>query len=200
MNLNQFAFEAAFGTARQLPPSTLPEIAFAGRSNVGKSSLLNCLLRRKSLARVSGTPGKTVTVNFYSNGKMRLTDLPGYGYARRSKGELARFANLMEGYFQQNRNIALVVQLIDLRHPPSCDDETMLRFLHESKLPFVVVLTKSDKLKPMQLARRMEEMQTSLTDCGAQALVPFSSETGKGRAELLLLLEAAAGANEGGLS
>jgi len=189
MNTNAFEFESSHGTSKQLPPSTLPEIAFAGRSNVGKSSLLNCLLRRKNLARVSGTPGKTVTVNFFSNGKIRLADLPGYGYAKRSQSEIKRFGELMEGYFAPGRNIALVVQLVDLRHAPSKDDQNMLSFLRESKLPYVVVLTKSDKLKPMAFARRMEEIQAELGDPGVVAPLPFSSETGKGRAELWQLIE-----------
>lgn len=190
MNTNAFDFEAAFGTSAQLPPSTLPEIAFAGRSNVGKSSLLNCLLRRKALARVSSTPGKTVTVNFYSDGTLRLTDLPGYGYAKRPQGELKRFAELMEGYFNPNaqRNIALVAQLIDMRHPPTKDDLIMLNFLREKQLPYVIVLTKKDKLRPMQLARRLEEIPGELGDCGPRAPIPFSSVTGDGRAELMALI------------
>ena len=191
MNTNNFAYEASYGTSRQLPPSTLPEIAFAGRSNVGKSSLLNCLLRRKALARVSGTPGKTVTVNFYSDGAVRLADLPGYGYAKRPQSELKRFAELMEGYFQSNRNIALVVQLVDMRHPPTKDDITMLAFLREAGLPFVVALTKRDKLKPMQYAKRMEELEGEFADFGEVTLIPFSSETGEGRAELIKQMEEA---------
>ena len=188
MNTHAFEFESSHGTAKQLPPSTLPEIAFAGRSNVGKSSLLNCLLRRKNLARTSGTPGKTVTVNFFSDGKIRLADLPGYGYAKRPQSEIKRFGELMEGYFAPGRNIALVVQLIDLRHAPSKDDQGMLAFLRESKLPYVIVLTKSDKLKPMALARRLEEIQSELGEPGVAAPIPFSSETGRGRAELWALI------------
>ena len=189
MNTNNFTYEASYGTSRQLPPSTLPEIAFAGRSNVGKSSLLNCLLRRKALARVSGTPGKTVTVNFYSDGAVRLADLPGYGYAKRPQSELKRFAELMEGYFQSERNIALVVQLIDMRHPPTKDDQTMLAFLRDAGLPFVVALTKRDKLKPMQYAKRMEELEAEEAFLGARQIIPFSSETGEGRAELIRQME-----------
>jgi len=188
MNTNEFTFEQSFGTPKQLPPSTLPEVAFAGRSNVGKSSLLNCLLRRKALARVSSMPGKTVTVNFYLGEGLRLADLPGYGYAKRSQGELRRFAELLDAYFKTGRNIALVVQLIDMRHPPSKDDQIMLQFLKEMGLRFVVVLTKSDKLKPMQFARRMEELREELGGCGAQGVIPFSSETGRGREELWRLI------------
>jgi len=191
MNPNAFAFEAAYGTSKQLIPSTLPEIAFAGRSNVGKSSLLNCLLRRKSLARVSGTPGKTVTVNFYSDGKLRLADLPGYGYAKRPKNELSRFAELMEGYFRSGRGIALVVQLVDMRHPPTSDDRTMLQFLREMGYPFAVVLTKRDKLKPMEYKRRMEEIACEEAFIGARNVIAFSSETGEGRAELVRVIEEA---------
>ena len=188
MNPHTFTFEQSFGTPKQLPPSTLPEVAFAGRSNVGKSSLLNCLLRRKGLARVSSMPGKTVTVNFYLGEGVRLADLPGYGYAKRSQSELRRFAELLDAYFKTGRNIALVVQLIDMRRPPTKDDQTMLAFLKEMGLRFVVVLTKSDKLKPMQYARRMEEIREELRDCGAEEIVPFSSETGRGREELWNLL------------
>jgi GTP-binding protein len=193
MNTNAFVYEASYGTAAQLPPSTLPEIAFAGRSNVGKSSLLNCLLRRKGLARVSGTPGKTVTVNFYTDGSVRLADLPGYGYAKRPQGELKRFADLMEGYFKSGRGIALVVQLIDMRHPPTQDDRTMLDFLREMGLPFAVALTKRDKLRPMQYARRMEEIEGEFAAYGGVTKIPFSSVTGEGRAELLAIIGKAGG-------
>ncbi|MCL2495741.1 MAG: ribosome biogenesis GTP-binding protein YihA/YsxC [Oscillospiraceae bacterium] len=191
MNINAFNYEASYGTSAQLPPSTLPEIAFAGRSNVGKSSLLNCLLRRKALARVSGTPGKTVTVNFYTDGAVRLADLPGYGYAKRPKTELVRFAELMEGYFQSNRNIALVVQLIDMRHPPTKDDRTMLAFLRDTGIPFVIALTKRDKLRPMEYARRTEEIAGEEAFIGARQVIPFSSETGEGRSELIEQMEGA---------
>lgn len=192
MNTNQFAFEQAFGTPKQLPPSSLPEVAFAGRSNVGKSSLLNCLLRRRALARVSSMPGKTITINFYLGEGIRLADLPGYGYAKRSQGEYRRFADLMDFYFTSQRNIALVVQLIDIRHPPSQDDRVMLSFLREMNLPFVIVLTKSDKLGPTQFARRMDELRAELAASGAREIIAFSSETGLGRAELWQAIAAAA--------
>ena len=147
MNFNKAEFTASYGISSQLAADGLPEIAFAGRSNVGKSSLLNKLFNRKNLARVSSVPGKTVTVNFYNVDGNRFVDLPGYGYAKISKSEKDRFAELMEGYFQSGRNIKLVVQLVDMRHKPSADDIGMISFLNEFELPYIIVLTKADKLK-----------------------------------------------------
>ena len=146
MDFKQVEYEKSFGTSKQLPPSTLPEIAFAGRSNVGKSSLLNTLFNRKQLARVSQKPGKTSTINFFLSGDVRFVDLPGYGYAKVSKSERERWAELIEGYFNQDRNFALVCSLIDIRHPASDLDENMVGFLQEAELPFIIVLTKGDKL------------------------------------------------------
>ncbi len=146
MNFNKVEFERSFGTSAQLPASTLPEIAFAGRSNVGKSSLLNTLFNRKGLAKVSQTPGKTATINFFLTDKARFVDLPGYGYAKVSKSERMRWAELIEGYFNQDRNFALVCSLVDIRHPASALDENMVSFLREAELPFLIVLTKGDKL------------------------------------------------------
>ncbi len=120
MNYNKVEFEAAFGTLKQIPQSDLPEIVFAGRSNVGKSSMLNRIFNRKNLARVSSMPGKTITINFFKvENDVRIVDLPGYGYAKVAKGEKRRWAEMMEGYFQSPRNIKLVVQLVDMRHKPS---------------------------------------------------------------------------------
>lgn len=139
-------FEAAFGTAEQLPPSTAPEVSFAGRSNVGKSSLINRLCRRKALARTSSQPGKTANINFYEADGIRLVDLPGYGYAKVSGKERQRWADLIAGYFDQERSFNLVVALVDIRHEAQKLDVQMLDFLRESELPFVVALTKADKL------------------------------------------------------
>lgn len=147
MNFNKAEFDKAFGISQQLPMSDKPEITFAGRSNVGKSSLLNKLFNRKNLARVSSVPGKTVTINFYNVDNQRFVDLPGYGYAKISKQERDRFGELMEGYFQSGRQINLVVQLIDMRHKPTADDYSMISFLEQMRIPFIVVLTKADKLK-----------------------------------------------------
>lgn len=185
MNLQDAAFEAAYGTFAQLPTSDLPEIAFSGRSNVGKSSLLNRLFNRKSLARVSSVPGKTVTINFYSVGDVRFVDLPGYGYAKVPKAEKMRWAKMMEGYFNSERNIRLVVQLVDMRHPPTKDDLQMLSFLLENKIPFVVALTKSDKLNKTEYAQRLKSVQTELDFVQTEYLIPFSAVTGEGREALL---------------
>ncbi len=146
MNFNNVSFERSFGISSQLPPSTLPEVAFAGRSNVGKSSMLNALFGRKSLAKVSQKPGKTSTINFFATDTARFVDLPGYGYARVAKSEKGRWAELIEGYFNQDRNFALVVSLVDIRHEAQELDLNMISFLQEAGLPFAVVLTKSDKL------------------------------------------------------
>ena len=184
MKLNGAAFEAAYGTAAQLPASSLPEIVFAGKSNVGKSSLLNKLFNRKGLARVSAVPGKTTTVNFFRAGDVRFADLPGYGYAKRSKAEIERWSELMEGYFSGGRDIRLVVQLLDMRHPPTKDDETMLRFLAESGYPFAAALTKCDKLKPTERKNRRAYFQTLSLLAPARAVIETSAETGEGMEEL----------------
>ena len=147
MNYNKAEFEKAFGISSQLPQSISPEIAFSGRSNVGKSSLLNKLFNRKSLARVSSVPGKTITINFYNVDDCKFVDLPGYGYAKLSKTERDRFGELMEGYFQSGRNIKLVVQLVDMRHKPSQDDFGMIDFMQQMNIPFIIACTKADKLK-----------------------------------------------------
>lgn len=189
MNYNKAVFERAYGISAQLPDSDETEIAFAGRSNVGKSSLLNKLFNRKSLARVSSVPGKTITVNFYDVDGIKFVDLPGYGYAKISKVEKKRFAELMEGYFQSGRNLRLVVQLVDMRHAPSADDLGMIAFLQQMEIPFVLVLTKADKLKPAQYKKRLEEMKTELPDVGDVPVIPFSSVNGQGVDALKQVIE-----------
>ena len=189
MNYHKVKFLTSFGTAGQLPPSEKPEIVFAGRSNVGKSSLINRLFNQKSLARVSATPGKTATINFFETENLIFADLPGYGYAKVSRGEKRRWADLIEGYFAQDRDIALVLSLVDSRHPPSADDRMMLEFLIENELPFVVVLTKIDKLSPRQRQERLEAFRQELSYGEQLTLLPFSSQTGEGREEADLLQE-----------
>lgn len=190
MNYNKVQFEAAFGTLKQIPPSDLPEIVFAGRSNVGKSSMLNQLFNRKNLARVSSVPGKTITINFFRVDDVRIVDLPGYGYAKVAKGEKRRWAEMMEGYFQSGRNIKLVVQLVDMRHKPSEDDYIMMRFLRDTGLPFVVAATKSDKLNKTQYNERKSALNEELAEFGDNlTIIPFSSEKGEGAEELKAVIE-----------
>lgn len=190
MNFNKAEFEKAFGLSAQLPIADKPEITFAGRSNVGKSSLLNKLFNRKNLARVSSVPGKTVTVNFYNVDGERFVDLPGYGYAKIPKAEKQRFAELMEGYFQSGRDIRLVVQLIDMRHKPTADDMAMISFLKQFELPFAVVLTKSDKLKKKEYASQKELIINELGNPD-YPVIPFSSVTGEGVEEIKCVIEKA---------
>ncbi len=191
MNYNKVEFEAAFGTLKQIPESDLPEIVFAGRSNVGKSSMLNRLFNRKNLARVSSVPGKTITINFFKVENVRIVDLPGYGYAKVAKGEKRRWAEMMEGYFQSPRNIKLVVQLVDMRHKPSEDDYIMMRFLKDAKIPFIVAATKSDKLNKTQYNERKNALREELAEFGDNlTILPFSSEKGEGAEELKKIIEA----------
>ena len=190
MNFNKAEFDKAFGISQQLPMSDKPEITFAGRSNVGKSSLLNKLFNRKNLARVSSVPGKTVTINFYYVDNQRFVDLPGYGYANISKQERDRFGELMEGYFQSGRKINLVVQLIDMRHKPTADDYSMISFLEQMRIPFIVVLTKADKLKKKEYALREQSVITELNN-PEYPVIPFSSVTGQGVDEIKKLIEKA---------
>ena len=162
MNFNNVTFERSFGISSQLPPSTLPEVAFAGRSNVGKSSMLNALFGRKSLAKVSQKPGKTSTINFFATEGARFVDLPGYGYARVAKSEKGRWAELIEGYFNQDRNFALVVSLVDIRHEAQQLDLNMINFLMDAGLPFAVVLTKADKLSRNQQNKQVSVLRRQL--------------------------------------
>ncbi len=180
MNRHNVEFEMACGLARQLPPSDRPELVFAGRSNVGKSSLINKLFGQHKLARVSSMPGKTATINFFSLEGVRFVDLPGYGYAKVSKSEKQRWAGLIEDYFSSGRGIELVFSLVDMRHPPSAGDHHMINFLIDDGIPFVVVCTKMDKLTKNQQAKRIEELKNELP-CGDQiTIVPFSAKTGEG--------------------
>ena len=191
MRFDNARFKMACGTFAQLPACTAPEIAFSGRSNVGKSSLLNKLLNRKSLARVSAKPGKTITINFYALDGVRLTDLPGYGYAKVAQSEKKRWAEMMEGYFGSGREIRLVIQLIDLRHPPSADDLSMLDYLAQMQYPFVIALTKCDKLNKTERAARMEALKDELAAYPEIRKIPFSAVTGEGAEEIRTEIAAA---------
>lgn len=192
MRFDKVKYEASYGTAQQLPASEHIEIAFAGRSNVGKSSMLNKILNRKNLARVSSVPGKTVTVNFFDCDGIKLVDLPGYGYAKVNFNEKKRWADLMEGYFTSDRNIRLVVQLTDMRHPVTKDDLDMMRFMQSAGYEFIVVMTKSDKLNKTERTKRMEAIHTELAEFGDVQIIPFSASNGEGADEIRKAIEAAA--------
>lgn len=181
MNYNNAVFEKAFATAAQLVPSDLPELCFCGRSNVGKSSLINRILGRKAIARVSSKPGKTVTVNFYRVDNIRLVDLPGYGYAKVPFAEKTRWSELMEGYFNSGRDIKMAFQLIDMRHPATDFDLSMLDFLTQTGIPYTVVLTKADKLKKSETVKRLELIKTELGEFTQKTeIIPFSSQSFEG--------------------
>lgn len=166
------------------PTHTFPEIAFAGRSNVGKSSLLNALVRRKAFARVSRTPGRTREINFFAvNGAFVFADLPGYGYARISKTRQAEWRPLIEGFLRGSAQLKGIVQLLDIRHEPTEDDRQMLDLLAEIGLPTVVAVTKTDKLSRPQVATRVKELARGLA-LDEEQVIPFSAVTGAGRDEL----------------
>lgn len=195
MNFQKVTFELAAGKKDQLPQGHLPEIVFSGKSNVGKSSLINRLVNRKALARVSATPGKTATINFYRIPECRLVDLPGYGYARVSQGERERWASLVEGYFAQDRRIALVIQLIDMRHKPSADDLQMIDFLLQTERPFLVVCTKCDKLNQSE-TKVQAQFFDELFQEHHISWIPFSTVKGTGLEEIKGSIERAVGLSE----
>ncbi len=190
MNYNNIYYEASYGTSKQLPQSNLPEIAFSGRSNVGKSSLMNKIFNRKSLVRVSSVPGKTVTVNFFRLEDVRFVDLPGYGYAKLPDKEKLRFADLMEHYFASGRDIRLVVQLVDMRHDPSKDDVGMISFLKENGFGFIIALTKSDKLNKTEFNKQSKHLTELFHEMGADVpVIPFSAVNGVGVDEIKRIIE-----------
>lgn len=190
MNFQNAEFELAAGTAAQLPEAGMVEIAFSGRSNVGKSSLLNKLVNRKALARTSATPGKTATINFYRLTDCRFVDLPGYGYAKVSKSERDRWAGLVNGYFAQERPLGLVLQLVDMRHRPTADDWQMIDFLRANHYPFAVICTKSDKLNQSETKEQMQLFSQLFTENGVR-FYPFSATKGSGLEEIKALIESA---------
>ncbi|MBQ6582639.1 MAG: YihA family ribosome biogenesis GTP-binding protein [Mogibacterium sp.] len=175
----------------QYPPDTMPEIAFAGRSNVGKSSLLNLLTGRKSLARVSGSPGKTRTINFYRiNDTFRIVDLPGYGYAKVSKAESARWGEMMEQYLERRNGLRKVVQLVDIRHTPSAQDVQMYDYLKYYGLDGVVAATKADKLSRNEQAKQLREIRKVLGMKPEDIILPVSALKRTGQEELWSVMEA----------
>lgn len=187
LNTQNVILKISAGEPRQIPGDPLAQVAFSGRSNVGKSSLINSLLGRKSLARVSSAPGKTITINFYEvDKKLYLVDLPGYGFAKRTLEDKKKWSALTDGYFTSNRNIdrvALVVQLVDSRIGPTKDDEMMLEYLGAAGLDFVVVATKTDKLNATERKKNLEAIKQHPLISGAP-VIPFSALKGEGKDEL----------------
>ena len=188
MNFQNVEFLISAAAPKDFPKNRLPEIAFAGKSNVGKSSVINRLLQRKNFARVGDKPGKTVHVNYFViDGKCYLVDLPGYGFAKVSQQEKERWGRLMEDYFASAR-IDLGVLIVDYRHPPTNNDITMANWFLESGCPFVVVANKMDKLKKSELAPNLETIRADLNLPETCPVIPFSAEKGDGRDALVKLI------------
>ncbi len=188
MNLQNTKLFISAGEIRQFPSHPVPQIALSGRSNVGKSSLINTILGRKALARVSGAPGKTITINFYDvDGKLFLVDLPGYGFAKRAPADKAKWSALTDGFFTGNKNIdrlALVLQLIDLKVGPTADDVMMLRYLAAAELPFAVVATKADKLNKTERTAALTRLADHPDIPADTPIIPFSSLKGEGKEDV----------------
>lgn len=185
INVNNCNIALTVGSSKQFPRDSRPQIALSGRSNVGKSSLINTLLGRKSLARVSSSPGKTVTINYYNvDGKMYLVDLPGYGYAKRSFESKKSWSSLTDDYFNKNpsaSSLRLVIQLVDIRVGPTEDDVDMINFLIESEIPFLVVTTKTDKLSKNQISEALKNLNDNYFAGTNIEVIPFSSVTREGK-------------------
>lgn len=196
LNYNKAEFTASYGKFSQIPESQRIEIAFAGHSNVGKSTLINKLFNRKNLARVSSVPGKTATINFYGLENIYFVDLPGYGYAKVSKADKDRWAGLIEGYLSSDRDIRLVFMLVDMRHAPTRDDLHMIDYLIDTEMPFVLVLTKADKLKKTERIKRMETFKEEIPYFEEMHVIPFSSQTFEGVDELKRIVEEIADDND----
>ena len=185
MNFQNVEFLISAASSADFPQNRLPEIAFAGKSNVGKSSVINRLLQRKNFARVGDKPGKTVQVNYFQiDRKCYLVDLPGYGFAKVSQGEKERWGRLMEAYFAAGR-IDMGVLIVDYRHPPTNNDVTMARWFLDSECPFVVVANKMDKLKKSELKPNLEIIRRDLEIPENVRIIPFSAEKGDGRDALV---------------
>jgi len=192
INFNNSELKVTAGLPKQFPRSPLPQIAFSGRSNVGKSSLINTLLNRKSLARVSSAPGKTITINYYSvDNKFFLVDLPGYGYAKRTYEDKLRWSKLVDGYFTSNPDfdkLKLVAQLIDSRIGPTNDDLDMLHWMNESGTPYMIVLTKADKLNKTEQNKIMEIIADTPEIAPDVPVILFSAQSKEGREEVLKIM------------
>ena len=188
MNLNNISFLISAASNKDFPADRMPEIAFAGKSNVGKSSVINRILNRKNFARVGEKPGKTIHVNYFNiDNKCYFVDLPGYGYAKVSQKEKDRWAKLMDSYFDSGR-IDLGVFIVDARHAPTNNDITMARWFLESDCPFVVVANKLDKLKKSEIEPNLQQIRDALELPENCTVIPFSAEKGTGKEELIRMI------------
>ena len=197
MTIKSVELETVCGVTSRLPEHLLPEIAFAGKSNVGKSSLINTLVNRKALARTSSQPGKTQTINFYNiNQAMYLVDLPGYGYAKVPDSEREKWGRMIERYLHQSRQLKAVFLLVDIRHKPSGNDKTMYDWMVYQGFHPIIIATKLDKLKKSQVAKSIKEVKSGLDLKESDILIPFSAETRQGREEIWQLMDELAGWSE----
>ena len=190
MVIKSINLETVCGITSTLPENDKPEIAFAGKSNVGKSSLINALMNRKSYARISATPGKTQTINFYNiNEVMYLVDLPGYGYAKVSEKEKEQWGRLIERYLHSSARLKAVFLLIDIRHEPSAKDKMMYRWIVDQGYEPVIIATKLDKIKRSQIQKHIKMIREGLSLVPGTKVIPFSSSTKQGREEIWELIE-----------
>lgn len=190
MIIRNINLETVCGITSKLPENTLPEIAFAGKSNVGKSSLINALMNRKSYARISATPGKTQTINFYNiNEELYLVDLPGYGYAKVSEQEKIKWGQLIERYLHGSKQLKVVFLLIDIRHKPSGNDKMMYEWIVSQGFNPVIIATKLDKIKRSQKDKQIKIVKEGLGVLPGTVVIPFSSVTKQGRDEIWELVE-----------
>ena len=190
MVIKNVNLETVCGITSVLPKNTKPEIAFAGKSNVGKSSLINALMNRKSYARISATPGKTQTINYYSiNDEMYLVDLPGYGYAKASHSEIEKWGKIIEDYLTKRESLKAIIMLVDIRHEPGANDLMIYDWLKHYNHKIIIVATKSDKLKRSQLQKHVAMLKKGFNLQKEDIILPFSSETKSGRDELWKIIE-----------
>ncbi len=190
MIIKQVNLETVCGITSKIPDNQLPEIAFAGKSNVGKSSLINALMNRKALARTSSQPGKTQTINFYNiNDAMYLVDLPGYGYAKVSENERAKWGKMIENYLHTSKQLKAVFLLIDIRHTPGANDKTMYDWIVYQGYQPIIIATKLDKLKRSQVQKALKEVRMGLGLGASDIVIPFSAQTKQGREEIWQVMD-----------
>ena len=190
MVIKNVSLETVIGVTSKIPQNELPEIAFAGKSNVGKSSLINALINRKSLARTSSQPGKTQTINFYNiNGELYFVDLPGYGYAKVSQQEKEKWGKMIERYLHQSKVLKAVFLLVDIRHDPSANDKTMYEWILSNGFHPIIIATKADKINRSQLQKQIKAVRQGLGADKDTVVIPFSAQTKQGREEIWETIE-----------